>query len=151
MLREFVEKGRTSFHQHFDTWEEAIAASCEPIIREGVIEPVYVEAVINCVKKYGPYIIIAPNIAMPHSTEGAAGVNDTAICFMKVEEPVHFDENDPEKDARLFFVLAAKDHDQHLENMMRLSEMLMNDDLVEELLTASSNEDLLAIDTKYLQ
>ena len=82
MLREFVETGRYSFREKFDSWEEAIAASCEPIIKEGVIEPVYVEAVINCVKKYGPYIIIAPNIAMPHSTEGAEGVNETAICFM---------------------------------------------------------------------
>ena len=111
----------------------------------------YVEAVINCVKKYGPYIIIAPNIAMPHSTEGAEGVNETAICFMKVEEPVHFDPEDPEKDARLFFVLASADHEKHLENMMRLSEMLMNEELVEELLEAKSKEDLLAIDKKYYQ
>ncbi len=151
MLREFVETGRYSFREKFESWEEAIAASCEPIIKEGVIEPVYVEAVINCVKKYGPYIIIAPNIAMPHSTEGADGVNETAICFMKVEEPVHFDPEDPEKDARLFFVLASADHEKHLENMMRLSEMLMNEELVEELLEAKSKEDLLAIDKKYLE
>ena len=147
MLREFVETGRYSFREKFDSWEEAIAARCEPIIKEGV----YVEAVINCVKKYGPYIIIAPNIAMPHSTEGAEGVNETAICFMKVEEPVHFDPEDPEKDARLFFVLASADHEKHLENMMRLSEMLMNEELVEELLEAKSKEDLLAIDKKYYQ
>lgn len=151
MLKEFVEKGRYSFHQKFDNWEDAIRASCTPIITEGVIEDVYVQAVIDCVKKYGPYIVIAPNIAMPHSTEGAQGVNETAICFMKVEEPVHFDEEDPEKDARLFFVLAAVDHDKHLENMIKLSEMLMNDELVEELLLAKTPEDLLAIDAKYLQ
>ena len=151
MLKEFVEKGRYSFHEKFDNWEEAITASCAPIIAEGVIEPIYIQAVIDCVKKYGPYIVIAPNIAMPHSSEGAQGVNETAICFMKVEQPVHFDLEDPEKDARLFFVLAASDHDKHLENMMLLSEMLMNDDLVEELLQAKNTEDLLAIDAKYLQ
>ncbi|PXX80410.1 hypothetical protein DES51_1031, partial [Dielma fastidiosa] len=39
----------------------------------------------------------------------------------------------------------------HLENMMRLSEMLMNEELVEELLEAKSKEDLLAIDKKYYQ
>ncbi len=70
---------------------------------------------------------------------------------MKVEEPVHFDPEDPEKDARLFFVLASADHEKHLENMMRLSEMLMNEELVEELLEAKSKEDLLAIDKKYLE
>ena len=87
---------------------------------------------------------------MPHSQEGAVGVNKTAIGFMKLEKPVSFDENDPEKDAQLFFTLASCNPDQHLNNMMKLSEMLMNDDLVEVLLKAKTPEDLLALDGKYL-
>ncbi len=149
MLKKFVENERICFHQRFESWEDAIKASCQPLINEGAIEDCYVDAVIECVKKYGPYIVIAPNIAMPHSTEGAVGVHKTAISFMKVEEPVHFDLNDPEKDARLFFVLAAENHEEHLENMMSLSEMLMNDELVEDLLNAKNKEDLLSIHLKY--
>lgn len=150
MLREFVEKKHYSFHSSFTNWDEAISASCQPLIDDGTIEPVYVEAIIDCVHKYGPYIVIAPNIAMPHSTEGAEGVNGTAICFMKVEQAVQFDLEDREKDARLFFTLASCNHEQHLENMMKLSEMLMNDDLVEELLQVTSAKDLLALQEKYL-
>ncbi len=69
-----------------------MSASCQPLLDDGSIEQAYIDAVIGCVKKYGPYIVFAPNIAMPHSQEGAVGVNDTAVSFMKLEEPVHFEE-----------------------------------------------------------
>lgn len=150
MLKTFVEKKHTCYHQSFPDWETAIQASCVPLLNDNTITQKYVDLVIKCVKDYGPYIVIAPNIAMPHSTEGAEGVNDTAISFMKVEEPVHFDLNDPEKDARLFFVLASVNHDKHLENMMALAEMLMNDDVVSALLDAKNDEDLLRIHNQYL-
>lgn len=124
-LKELAEKNRVCFHQKFSTWEEAVAASCQPLLEDGSIEKEYVESVIACVKKYGPYIVFAPKIAMPHSQEGAVGVNRTAVSFMKVEEPVHFDENDPEKDAYLFFVLASADHSEHIDNMQKLAQMLL--------------------------
>lgn len=151
MLKEFVENKHTVFHQRFDSWQEAIQAGCEPLLNDNTITQDYVDAVIKCVKDYGPYIIIAPMIALPHSTEGAKGVNDTKISFMKVEEPVHFQDDNPEYDARLFFTLASIDNDQHMKNIMNLSEMLMNESIVEELLDATSDEDLIRIHEKYLQ
>ena len=81
--------------------------SCQCLEEDGTIEPNYKEDIIACVEKYGPYIVIMPNVAMPHSQEGAKGVNKTAVAFMKLEKPVSFDENDPEKDAQLFFTLAS--------------------------------------------
>lgn len=72
-LKELAEKNRVCFHQKFSTWEEAVAASCQPLLEDGSIEKEYVESVIACVKKYGPYIVFAPKIAMPHSQEGASG------------------------------------------------------------------------------
>ena len=87
---------------------------------------------------------------MPHSQEGAKGVHKTAIGFMKLKKPVSFDPEDPEKDATLFFTLAACDSDQHMQNMMKLSEMLMNEDLVKELMDAETPEDLLRLHEKYL-
>ena len=151
LLKELVEKKLTCYEQSFADWKEAIRANGQPLIREGYIEDAYLDAVIACVEKYGPYIVIAPNIAMPHSTEGAPGVLKTGIGFMKVEQPVHFDPNDPEKDARLFFMLASNDSDAHLNNMMQLADMLSNDDLVNDLLEAKNDEDVLNFSiSKYL-
>lgn len=148
-IGELVEQNRVSFHESFDSWEEAIKASCKPLIDDGTIEDAYVESVIASVKEHGPYIIIMPDVALPHAQENAVGVNDTAISFMKVEEPVRFEEGNPEKDARLFFTLASADHNVHLENMGKLAEILMNQPLVDELLQAKNVDDLIAIDEKY--
>ena len=149
LLKELVENKLTCYEQSFEDWRDAIRANGVPLIKEGYIEDVYLNAVIECVEKYGPYIVIAPNIAMPHSTEGAPGVLKTGIGFMKVEEPVHFDHEDPEKDARLFFMLASNDSEAHLNNMMQLADMLSDDNLVADLLEAKNDEDVLKVAEKY--
>jgi len=121
LLNKIIDNKVFDFQEGFDTWQDALRACGVPLINQGYCEPTYIDAVIACVEEYGPYIVIAPNIAMPHSTENAEGVNKTTIGFMKTEKPVHFDPTDPEKDARLFFTLVSANHEEHLENMMALS------------------------------
>lgn len=149
LLKTFVESKLTCYENKFDNWKDAVQASCNPMIEQGVIDQRYVEAIFACVEKYGPYICIAPNIAIPHSTEGAEGVSKTAIGFMHVNESVYFDENDPDKNAKLFFVLASSNHEEHMNNMMALTSVLMNEEVVNELLKATCDEDLLKIADKY--
>ena len=151
LLNDLVAKNLTSYEESFDDWKEAIRANGQVLKKQGYIEDQYIDAVIACVEKYGPYIVIIPNVAMPHSTEGAPGVLKTGIGFMKVEEPVHFDPNDPEKDARLFFMLASDDPDAHLQNITQLADLLSNDDLVNDLLSVKNDDDLLAIAAKYAE
>ena len=50
----------------------------------------------------------------------------------------------------LFFTLASCNPEQHLDNMMKLSEMLMNEDVVKALADAKTPEDLLRIQKQYL-
>lgn len=150
MLRDFVEKNHCKFVAEAPNWEEAIRMSCETLEADGTVEANYKEDIINCVKKYGPYIVIMPNVAMPHSQEGAAGVHKTTIGFMKLEKPVSFEPGNPDLDARLFFTLASCNSDQHLENMTKLSELLMNEEVVAELLKAEKPEDLIRIQKQYL-
>ncbi|MFI3283684.1 MAG: PTS sugar transporter subunit IIA [Erysipelotrichaceae bacterium] len=145
MLRDFVERNHIDFFQKFETWQEAIAGSCKRLIDEGVLDPEYVDEIIANVNEYGPYIIIAPNVAMPHSTLGGNHVHGTTISFTKVEEPVVFDPDDESKNARLFFTLAATSNEEHLANMIRLTEMLMIDGVIDELLEVNSVADILSL------
>ncbi|BCN29331.1 PTS sugar transporter subunit IIA [Anaeromicropila herbilytica] len=149
MLKKFVDNKHYKFAEEAKDWKDAIRMSCEPLEADGTVEANYKEDIIACVEKYGPYIVIMPDVAMPHSQEGAVGVNKTAISFMKLNKAVSFDPEDKEKDARLFFTLASCNPDQHLENMAKLSEMLMNDELIADLLEANNEMDLLAIYNKY--
>lgn len=140
MLKELIEKGRYSFHEGFDNWEDAVKAACAPLEDEKVIEEEYADLIIKSIKKHGPYIVIAPKIAIPHAQEGY-GVNETAICFMKTNTSVSFGEGE-EYDAQLFFVLASVDNDVHLQNLTRMVELISNEETVDKLLQANSVEDL---------
>ncbi|WP_195953736.1 PTS sugar transporter subunit IIA [Clostridium saudiense] len=143
MLKEIIEKKRYSFHKGFEKWEDAVEAACKPLIEEGVIEEEYVNSIVSSIKNFGPYIVIAPNICIPHAQEGK-GVNETAICFMRTEEPVHFSD-DPEHDARLFFVLASTDNERHMQNLVNMVGLIEDESVVEKMINSTSVEDLKAL------
>lgn len=149
MLKQFVENKHCKFAKSAKDWKEAIRMSCEVLEADGTVEENYKEDIIACVEKYGPYIVIMPNVALPHSQEGAKGVHKTAISFLKLEEPVSFEEGNEEMNAQLFFTLASCNSEQHLANMCKLSELLSNEDVMKELETAENEEDLLHIYEKY--
>lgn len=151
LLREIVERKLTKYETSATDWRESVRMSCETLEAEGIVEANYKEEIIDCVEKYGPYIVVAPMIAMPHSTENAVGVRDTAISFMKLSKEVSFDLEDSEKDAKVFFTVASCDPNQHIDNISRLSELLSNDEVLEELVRVECDEDLLRLDEKYSQ
>lgn len=131
MFKELIEKQRVAFAESFDHWEEAIRAAAQPLLRDGAIKESYIADMIASVHKFGPYIVIAPDVAMPHA-QGGSGVNETAICFMKVNRPVSFGTTS-EHDARLIFVLASVDNDSHLGMLQALVEAISEDDVLEKL------------------
>ncbi len=149
MLKQFVENKHCKFAKSAKDWKDAIRMSCEVLEADGTVEENYKEDIIACVEKYGPYIVIMPNVALPHSQEGAKGVHKTAISFLKLEEPVSFEEGNEDMNAQLFFTLASCNSEQHLANMSKLSELLSNEDVMKELETAKNEEDLLEIYKKY--
>ena len=144
MFKEMVEKKHYTFQQGFDDWKDAVRAACQPLLADGTIEDIYPEEIIKKVEELGPYIVIAPDICIPHAQEGL-GVHETAISFMQTEKPVSFSD-DGEHDARLFFVLASTDNAVHLKNLGDMAEALSDDDLVAKLLQAKTPEELVALE-----
>jgi len=149
MLREFVESKHCAFYEEAKDWQEALYMACQPLIDDGTIEKEYADDVVRCVKEYGPYIILLPGVAMPHSSEGGQLVHKTTISFMKLQKPVSFDDNDPDKYADLFFTLASCNAQEHLEDMQKLAGLLENEELLEELHQVKGEEDLLQLADKY--
>ena len=144
MFKEMVEKKHYTFQQGFSDWKEAVRVACQPLLADGTIDDIYPEEIIKKVEELGPYIVIAPDICIPHAQEGL-GVHETAISFMKTETPVRF-ADDGEHDARLFFVLASTDNAVHLKNLGDMAEALSDDELVAKLLKAKTPEELAALE-----
>ena len=145
MFRELIDKKHTVFANEAKDWQDAIRLACSPFVKDGTVEPEYAEDVIRCVQKYGPYIVLFPGVAMPHSQEGGPLVYGTGISFMRLAAPVSFDPEDPEKWADLFFAIAANDPAVHLENIKSLMDVLQNEELLERLRAVSCDEELLAV------
>lgn len=140
MFKKLIEENRVTFAEGFDCWEDAVRAAAQPLLRDGAIEESYILAMIECIHKYGPYIVIAPDVAMPHA-KGVHGVKETSMSFMKVDRPVHFGESS-EHDARLLFVIASIDDNSHLEMLQTLVENISDDNFLSQLPTIKGIEDL---------
>ena len=149
MLRELVEKKHTVFAKSAASWQDAIRLSCSPFVNDGTVDDNYAEDIIRCVSKYGPYIVLLPGVAMPHSQEGGPLVHGTGVSFMRLKEGVSFDPDDSAKWADLFFAIAAVDPAEHLENIKGLMEIFQNEELLEELRAAACDADLIVLADKY--
>ena len=146
LIQGIIDKNLYQFIDYeVESWEEAITISCQPLVGNGIVDEHFAKLLIEKVYEYGPYIVLLPNLAMPHTTENAPGVKDTAIAFTRFSKPVRFDVNDPSKDAQVFFTLAAENGEKHLKNMAGLFQILSEGDILEQVIDVKSYEDLLRI------
>jgi len=132
-----------SFAKGFENWEDAIRASSKGLLEQGFIKESYVDSMIESVKEYGPYIVIAPNIAMPHARP-EAGSNKVGFAVMLCEEPVSFSDA-PEHKARVFVTLSCVNADTHLKMLQALVGVLGDDDKFNQILNATTKEEILSL------
>jgi PTS system ascorbate-specific IIA component len=149
LIKDIIDAGHARFDGAASSWEDSIRKSCKALEEDGTVDPEYAEEIIRCIQTNGPYIVLMPGLALPHSMENSAHAKGTAIAFTKLAEPVSFDDSDPEKSASVFFTLAAVDHESHLKNMRKLWGMLTNEELVADLQKVRNLDELAALDAKY--
>jgi PTS system ascorbate-specific IIA component len=149
LLKEIVEQKLCYFAGSAASWQESIKLSCKKLEDAGIVGEKYADEIVKCVAENGPYIVLMPGIALPHSMENSPNAFGTAIAFTKLAAPVSFDNADPDKSASVFFTLAATNDELHLKNMRKLFKMLTDEALCADLRQAASEADLLALDAKY--
>lgn len=103
-------------------WEEAIQVAATPLLNENKIRQGYVDDMINSVKSLGPYIVIAPGLALGHARP-SEDVQETSFALATLAEPVEFGnkDNDP---VDIVVILASKTGTDHLELLQKLVKFL---------------------------
>ena len=152
VLQDIVEKKHYSFISGEGvTWQEAVRLSALPLVADGSVSEDYYKQIIACIEKYGPYVVFEHNVAMPHTTENAEGAFKTGIGFMVCEHMIDFgeDEDGEKKEANLFFTLSSTNPDEHMNNIGQLSQIFMNDDLLDALAAARTPEDILKAEADF--
>ncbi|MFT9122724.1 MAG: PTS sugar transporter subunit IIA [Leuconostoc mesenteroides] len=122
-------------------WREALRIASENLKEKEIITDAYINEIIKNVEVNGAYIVIVPGVVMPHALATGPGVLGTGIGFSKFSEMVSFEEGNPEKQGKLFFTLAAKNEEQHLENIQNLMALLMTDGMIEALSNIETLDD----------
>jgi ascorbate PTS system EIIA or EIIAB component len=119
---------------------EAISVAGELLVQSGRVGKPYVSSMVEAVETHGPYICIAPGIALAHG-KPSDHVFETGLSLLVLEQSVRFqhEHNDP---IRLVFGLAAKDHISHIDLMAELSEKLSETEVVNSLLTSGDIESI---------
>ncbi|WP_430790469.1 BglG family transcription antiterminator [Virgibacillus flavescens] len=143
MLKELLTEKTIQLEERVSNWEEAIKLAAQPLLAEQVIKEGYIEAMIDNVKDLGPYIVIAPNIALPHARP-ETGVERVGMSLLRLTEPVYFSDKEKHR-AQLIIVLAATDNQSHLKALSQLTEMLSNEENVQHLIDSKNKQDVLAL------
>jgi mannitol operon transcriptional antiterminator len=102
-------------------WQDAVRAAGELLVNAGHVEKRYIEAMIETVKELGPYIVIAPGIALPHARP-EEGVISNGMCIITLKNPVEFgSHNDP---VRVVIAFGAVEVESHLKALKELANVL---------------------------
>lgn len=145
-LMDFFDRESIAIYSSADDWSQAIDLSMKNILERKYITPDYIQAIKDTTREIGPYYLLAPGIAMPHARP-ECGALHTALSFTLLRQGVSFDAESPP--VRLLIGLAAKDSDSHIEAIQALSEMLCEDEVIDELFNAKNTEELINIIQRY--
>ncbi|MBF2516909.1 BglG family transcription antiterminator [Listeria marthii] len=142
-LEELLPKERITFQESVADWREAIQVASKSLQQEGYISRNYQQAMIENIEKLGPYIVIAPGIALPHASvdDGAYRVG---MSLLRLDKPVSFSSKAKDQ-VRLIIVLASIDSYTHINALSQLTNLIMKHHLLEQIEQAESAAEIAAM------
>jgi mannitol/fructose-specific phosphotransferase system IIA component (Ntr-type) len=142
-LRDALSAAAIALNQKVSDRESAVRRSGELLTAGGRVDPKYTDAMLAALKEFGPYIVLAPGVALAHARPTIA-VHRVAFSVLTLDPPVAFGnaENDP---VRLVVGMAAPAADSHIEALRQLAELLGDDERRRRLMTATTAQEVLAL------
>ncbi len=125
-----------------EDWREAVRWAGKLLVEAGCVEECYIDAMIQTKEELGPYIVIAPGIAMPHARP-EDGVIKNGISIVTLRTPISFgSHNDP---VDVIIAFGAKEAEEHVASLKSLSRFLNNGNKCDALRKAKCPGDILSL------
>ncbi|PRR82017.1 PTS sugar transporter subunit IIA [Clostridium vincentii] len=141
MIEELLKEEIVDLNVQAIDWVDAVKAAGNLLVKDGKVEEMYVDAMINTVKQMGAYIVMAPGVAMPHARP-EAGVKELGISVITLKTPVPFG-NEGFDPVKLIFSICAKDSKEHINLLQDLSCILDDSELIEKCDTCRTKKELI--------
>lgn len=141
MLKDHITPDLIELQVDASGWEEAVREGGSLLVRAGICEPRYVDAMVNAVREMGPYMVLAPGIALAHGRP-EDGVIKPGMSIINLKTPVEFgsEVNDP---VSLVISFGGTDSEGHVGMLKELAYFLMDEFNQELLKTAQEIEEII--------
>jgi len=125
------------------TREEAITAAGRVLAECGIAEERYTTAMLAVCDQLGPYIVLAPGVAIPHAAP-EDGALDVGLAIVVLAHPVRFGhpENDP---VHTVIAFASSDQSRHIGVLSALAKFLGDPARCDRMAHARSIEDVISL------
>ena len=123
MLKDYLTSDMIALHVQVADWRQAVRAGGELLVKAGKCEVRYVDAMVKAVEEMGPYMVLAPGLALAHARP-EDGVNQVGMSIITLANPVEFgsESNDPVK---LVISFGGVDNKSHIGMLQELAEFLI--------------------------
>jgi len=123
-------------------WKEAVRISGSLLHKAGKVSGRYIEGMVKTTSRLGPYAVIAPGIALPHSRP-EDGAFDFGLSVVILHIPVDFDSpNDPVK---IIIGFSAPTNSTHIQLLKELGMLLQNKEFQKRLKHAKTPQQVVSI------
>ncbi|RPI81631.1 MAG: PTS sugar transporter subunit IIA [Chloroflexi bacterium] len=142
-LKELLTKDMIRLQAEAPDCESALRMGGQILVDSGGVEPIYLDAMIEMLHEFGPYVVIAPGFALGHARPDA-GVKRTCFSLLTLSKPVEFgvEDNDP---VDIIFSFAAPDKSAHIEALRQLARMCSQEGNLDRIRTARTADDIFAL------
>lgn len=124
-------------------WRAAVHLAGDALVRSGVALPEYSDEMIRMIEEHGPYVVIAPGLALAHARPGSAVIAN-GLSVVTLATPVFFGHphNDP---VSVILGLAIAAPDEHLAAVAAIANIFNDSDAIEQLAAATSAQEVQRI------
>ncbi len=121
-------------------WREAVDAAGRALTASGATDAGYAVDMIRMIEQHGPYVVVAPGLALAHARPGPA-VHRDGLAIVTLADPVPFGHpyNDP---VRVVLALAGASSARHLQLVAEIANIFNDSDAVERLAAATSADEV---------
>lgn len=148
LLQDLLSEDNVSFRYPAETWEDVIRHGGQLMVDAGFTDPTYTEAMIDVVRDMGPYIVLAPGLAMPHARP-EMGAKQVGAALVTLEKPIDFGspENDP---VSVAVFLCAPNKDEHIQLLTDIATLFEDEEFLDAAVNFESLEDVQSFLAEHL-
>ena len=143
VVKSLFDISRIELDVEVSDWKDAIIKVGEKLLWEEMITPNYIHHMINLVLKNGPYMVIAPHIALVHASPND-GVKRPGVSIVRLKEPVNFgkEEFDP---IQVIVCCAIEDSPQYINALMKVMSIIKHPHFIKKVMSAKCPQEIIEL------